>query len=109
LLRKINLNTITGDSDRTGLLEFSELNGCLISFYLIKGESCWYASEQSDRFIMLLKGNLEITLENDLTQLEENEGVIISKGTLYKPETTDTALILVIESKPVFTFINTYE
>jgi len=102
LLRKMNFNNISRDLDKTYLFEFSEFNGCLISFCRINSDSCWFASEQSDRFVLLLRGNLVIIMENDVIQLEENEGVFIPKGILYKPETTDTASILIIESKPVW-------
>ncbi len=84
-------------SDRWSPKKIAELNGQKVLLAKIKGEFVFHKHDNEDELFMVMKGQLQIDLEDSSVLVNEGEFYIVPKGVLHKPIAKEEAHILLFE------------
>lgn len=76
-----------------------ELNGQYIKIAKVKGEFVWHNHEHEDELFQVIRGELEIHLENEIIKLKEGDLYIVPKGVEHKPVAEEECWVLLMEPK----------
>ena len=76
-----------------------EVNDQYIKIAKLKGEFVWHDHKDEDELFFIVRGELEIHLEEDIIHLEEGAIYIVPKGVLHKPVAKDECWVMLIEKK----------
>ena len=60
-------------------------------------EFIWHRHPETDEVFMVIDGNLEIHLRNQILRLKKGELVVIPKGVEHKPACREECMIMLIE------------
>ena len=63
----------------------------------VKGEFVWHKHDETDDFLLVLRGHLTIQLRDRNIDLEEGELFVVPRGIEHCPRAEDEASILLIE------------
>ncbi|MEP7196138.1 MAG: cupin domain-containing protein [Saprospiraceae bacterium] len=81
-----------------------ELNGQHVKLVKFKGEFIWHKHEAEDEMFYVLKGSFRMELRDKKIELNENDFLIVPKGTEHRPVAENEVSIMLFE--PITT-INT--
>ncbi len=99
---KINLNSkLESIKDYWSPKVIAELNDYQFKLVKIKDEFIWHEHNDTDEAFIVIKGNIEIQLENKTIELSEGEMFVVSKGAKHKPIARGEAHIMLIEPRDV--------
>ena len=99
---KINLNSkLESIKDYWSPKVIAELNDYQFKLAKIKDEFIWHEHNDTDEAFVVIKGNIEIQLENKTIELSEGEMFVVSKGAKHKPIARGEAHIMLIEPRDV--------
>ena len=99
---KINLNSkLESIKDYWSPKVIAELNDYQFKLAKIKDEFIWHEHNDTDEAFIVIKGNIEIQLENKTIELSEGEMFVVSKGAKHKPIARGEAHIMLIEPRDV--------
>ena len=99
---KINLNSkLESIKDYWSPKVIAELNDYQFKLAKIKDEFIWHEHNDTDEAFIVIKGNIEIQLENKTVELSEGEMFVVPKGTKHKPIARGEAHIMLIEPRDV--------
>jgi len=76
-----------------------ELNGQYVKLAKLKGEFVWHKHEDEDEMFLVVKGSLNIELQDLEIKLEEGEFFIVPKGVEHKPHADEEVHMLLFEPK----------
>lgn len=76
-----------------------ELNDQYLKIAKVKGEFVWHDHANEDELFMVIKGQLNIELEDETIVLNEGEVYIVPKGVQHKPFAEEECWILLLEPK----------
>ena len=79
----------------------AELNDYQFKLAKIKDEFIWHEHSDTDEAFIVIKGNIEIELEDSTVKLSEGEMFIVPKGAKHKPIARGEAHIMLIEPRDV--------
>ena len=79
----------------------SELNDYQFKLAKIKDEFIWHEHKDTDEAFIVIKGNIEIKLEDRTIELSEGEMFVVPKGAKHKPIARGEAHIMLIEPREV--------
>jgi mannose-6-phosphate isomerase-like protein (cupin superfamily) len=65
----------------------------------IKGTFTWHAHDNEDELFFVLKGSMQIEMEQETVQLNVGDLFIVPKGVRHKPSADEECHILLIERK----------
>lgn len=82
----------------------AQMNDYHIKIAKVQGEFNWHTHPETDEFFLVVKGTLEIHLQDGVVTLNEGEIYVVPKGVEHKPFAQEECHIMMIE--PVGT-INT--
>jgi len=69
---------------------------------VVEGEFHWHKHEAEDEFFLVVKGELQIDIEDHETiALRPNQGVTIPKGVMHRPRAPERTIILMVEPATV--------
>ena len=74
-----------------------ELNGQHIKIAKLKGEFVWHKHEEEDEMFLVLKGVLKMELRDKIITINENEFLIVPKGTEHKPVAEEEVSLMLFE------------
>ncbi len=63
----------------------AELNGQHVKLVKIKGEFVWHKHDDEDELFYVLKGRLKMELRGQTIAIEENEFLVVPRGTEHRP------------------------
>ena len=99
---KINFNSkLKSISDYWSPKVIAELNDYQFKLAKIKGEFIWHEHNDTDEAFVVIKGDIEIELEDRTIKLSEGEMFVVPKGAKHKPVAKCEAHIMLIEPKGV--------
>ena len=76
----------------------SLFNGHDVMVAKLRGEYHWHVHDESDDFFLVLKGYLEIDIENGATvTLQQGQWYVVPKGVRHRPRAPEEAHIVLIE------------
>ena len=99
---KINLKSkLESIKDYWSPKVIAELNDYQFKLAKIKDEFIWHEHNDTDEAFIVIKGNIEIELEDRTIELSEGEMFIVPKGAKHKPIAKGEAHIMLIEPRGV--------
>ena len=79
----------------------TKINDSVARIGIVEGEYHWHKHENDDEFFFVLSGKLYIDLENKTIELNQNQGVTISKGILHRPRAPKKTVMLMVETATI--------
>ena len=77
----------------------AELDDSYIKVAKLKGTLTWHSHDDEDELFFVLKGRLQIEMEEGTVEIEEGEAFVVPKGTRHNPVAEDECLVMLIERK----------
>lgn len=74
-----------------------ELNGQHVRLAKLQGEFVWHHHDDEDELFLVLAGNLELHLEDQVVHLSPGEFFIVPKGVSHKPVAPGEVHVLLLE------------
>ena len=95
---KVNLaKKLDGFDDHWSPRIVAEYNGNEIMVVKIKGEFVWHKHDETDDFFHVLKGSLDIELQDRTVTLGPGELFVVPRGVEHRPVARDEVHLLLIE------------
>ena len=63
----------------------------------VQGEFVWHDHQETDEVFLVIKGNLEIHLRDEVVTLKEGDLYVVPKGVEHKPRAENECHILLVE------------
>ena len=79
----------------------TKVNDSVVRIGIVEGDYHWHKHEEEDEFFFVLSGKLLIDLEDKTIELNENQGVTISKGILHRPRALRRTVMLMVETASI--------
>jgi len=79
----------------------TKVNESVVRLGIVEGEYHWHKHDRDDEFFFVLEGQLQIDLEDRVIELNPNQGVTISKGTMHRPRAPKKTVILMVETSSI--------
>ena len=79
----------------------TKVNNSVVRIGIVEGEFHWHKHDQDDEFFYVLEGKLYIDLEDRTIELEQNQGVTITKGILHRPRAPQKVVMLMVETADI--------
>ncbi len=76
-----------------------EVNDHYIKVAKIKNEFVWHEHPSEDEMFMVVKGEMELELEDRTVTLKEGEFFVVGKGTPHNPKAKEECWIMLFERK----------
>lgn len=76
----------------------TKVNGSVVRVGVVEGEYHWHKHDDDDEFFFVLSGKLYIDLEDKTIELNQNEGITISKGVIHKTRAPQKTVMLMVET-----------
>jgi len=74
-----------------------ELNGQHVKLVKLKGEFVWHKHDQEDELILVIEGVLKMELRDRTIEINQNEFLIVPKGTEHRPVAENEVSVLLFE------------
>jgi mannose-6-phosphate isomerase-like protein (cupin superfamily) len=74
-----------------------ELNGQQVKLVKLKGEFIWHQHENEDELFFVVKGILKMEFRDKTVSVNENEFIIVPKGTEHRPVAEEEVLVMLFE------------
>jgi mannose-6-phosphate isomerase-like protein (cupin superfamily) len=78
-------------------MDVAYINETALRIAQIHGEYNWHTHRDEDEFFLVLKGKIYIDTEEGSTELKENEGYVVRRGTRHRSRAEKPAWILLVE------------
>ena len=76
-----------------------ELNEQYVKLAKFKGEFVWHTHENEDEMFFVLNGELIMEFRDHKTKLQENEFIVVPRGTEHRPVAKKEVAVMLIEPK----------
>jgi len=101
-LQKIDIPSLVEDCKNKWFNQtLTKVNDSVVRLGIVEGEYHWHKHEQDDEFFFVLEGKLFIDLENETIELNQNQGVTISKNILHRPRSPQKTIMLMLETSNI--------
>jgi mannose-6-phosphate isomerase-like protein (cupin superfamily) len=77
------------------------VNDSVIRIGIVEGEYHWHKHDNDDEFFFVLDGQLFVDLEDRTIELNQNEGVTVSKGILHRTRAPQKTVMLMVETRSI--------
>ena len=74
-----------------------DLNGQQVKLVKFEGEFVWHSHEREDELFLVVKGNFDMHLRDEIITLSEGEFLIVPRGVEHKPVAAEEAWVLLFE------------
>ena len=78
-----------------------EVNDCVVRLGVVNGEFHWHKHDEEDEFFYVVEGKLLIDLEDEVVELDPEQGFTVPKGVLHRTRAPERTVILMIEKSTV--------
>jgi mannose-6-phosphate isomerase-like protein (cupin superfamily) len=79
----------------------TKVNDSVVRVAIVEGEYHWHKHDNDDEFFFVLDGQLLIDLEDQTIELNPNQGVTITKGTMHRPRAPKKTVMLMVETDAI--------
>lgn len=76
-----------------------EIDGSYIKVAKVEGTLTWHSHEDEDELFLVLKGQLQIEMEDHTVELEEGDLYVVPRGVRHNPVAKKECLVMLIERK----------
>ena len=76
-----------------------ELNGQHVKLVKFKGEFVWHKHDDEDELFYVLKGCFKMEYRDRTIEINENEFIIVPRGTEHRPVASEEVAIMLFEPK----------
>ncbi|MFO7445701.1 MAG: cupin domain-containing protein [Ignavibacteriaceae bacterium] len=77
------------------------VNDSVVRLGIIHGEFHWHKHDTEDEFFYVIDGKLFVDLEDKIIELNQGEGVTVSKGVIHRTRAPQKTIILMVEPASV--------
>lgn len=77
----------------------AELDDSYVKVAKVRGDLAWHSHENEDELFYVLKGSLQIEMEESTVILNTGEAYVVPKGVLHNPIAEEECHIMLIEKK----------
>ena len=77
----------------------AEVNDEYVKIAKLKGSLVWHTHENEDELFYIIKGNLEIQLEDQTINLSEGDFYVVTKGIKHNPIAKEECWVMLVEKK----------
>jgi mannose-6-phosphate isomerase-like protein (cupin superfamily) len=88
-------------TDRWFNQTLTEVNDSVARIGIVQGEYHWHKHDHDDEFFFVLEGQLLIDLEDRTIELNQHQGVTITKGVMHRPRAPQKTVMLMVETKSI--------
>ena len=88
-------------TDRWFNQTLTEVNDSVARIGFVQGEYHWHKHDHDDEFFFVLEGQLLIDLEDRTIELNQHQGVTITKGVMHRPRAPQKTVMLMVETKSI--------
>jgi mannose-6-phosphate isomerase-like protein (cupin superfamily) len=97
-MEKVNLEQkLSKFSDHWSPKIVGELNGQQVKLVKLIGEFVWHKHDNEDEMFFIVKGKLKMEFRDRSIELNENEFLIVPKGTEHRPVADEEVSIMLFE------------
>ena len=97
-MEKVNLaQKLSLFSDQWSPKIVGELNGQHVKLAKLKGEFIWHKHDHEDELFFVIKGTLKMEYRDKMIIINENEFLIVPKGTEHRPVADEEVSIMLFE------------
>jgi mannose-6-phosphate isomerase-like protein (cupin superfamily) len=97
-MHKVNLNDKLRSFDETWAPKvIGELNGQFVKLVKFQGEYVWHQHDNEDELFLILKGQMDLHLHDQVITVDEGEFIIVPRGVQHKPVAPDLCHALLFE------------
>jgi len=82
-------------------MSLCEVNDSIVRLAVIEGEFHWHKHEKEDEFFFVINGLLLIDLEDQLIELNPNQGFTVPKGVMHRTRAPSRTAVLLIEKSSI--------
>jgi mannose-6-phosphate isomerase-like protein (cupin superfamily) len=101
-LEKIDVPKMVKDcTDKWFNQTLTKVNDSVVRLGIVEGEYHWHKHDNDDEFFYVVDGQLLIDLEDRTIELNPNEGVTITKGTMHRPRAPKRTVMLMVETSEI--------
>ena len=79
----------------------TQVNDSVVRLGIVEGEYHWHKHDNDDEFFFVLEGQLLIDLEDKTIELNQHQGVTISKGVMHRPRAPKKTVMLMVETSAI--------
>jgi mannose-6-phosphate isomerase-like protein (cupin superfamily) len=79
----------------------TKVNSSVVRLGIVEGEYHWHKHDNDDEFFFVLQGKLLVDLEDRTIELNPNQGVTVSKGTLHRTRAPQKTVMLMVETNTI--------
>jgi mannose-6-phosphate isomerase-like protein (cupin superfamily) len=79
----------------------TKVNNSVVRIGIVQGEFHWHKHDEDDEFFYVIEGKLYIDLEDRTIELEQDQGVTITKGVMHRPRALERVVMLMVESSEI--------
>ena len=79
----------------------TKINDSVARIGIVEGDYHWHKHDNDDEFFFVLSGKLFIDLEEKTIELNEKQGVTISKGVMHRPRAPKKTVMLMVETASI--------
>ena len=79
----------------------TKVNESVVRIGIVEGEYHWHKHDNDDEFFFVLEGQLLIDLEDRTIELNPNQGVTITRGTMHRPRAPKKTVMLMMETSDI--------
>jgi mannose-6-phosphate isomerase-like protein (cupin superfamily) len=79
----------------------TKVNDSVVRLGIVEGEYHWHKHDNDDEFFFVLDGKLLIDLEDQIIELNPNQGVTISNGIMHRPRAPKKTVMLMVETNTI--------
>lgn len=76
-----------------------EVNDDYIKIAKLKGEFVWHTHIDEDELFYIVKGTLDIQLEQEVIQLQTGDFYVVQKGVKHSPLAVEECWVMLVEKK----------
>jgi len=79
----------------------TKVNNSVVRLGIVEGEYHWHKHDNDDEFFFVLDGQLLIDLEDQIIELNPNQGVTIGKGIMHRTRAPKKTVMLMVETSTI--------
>ncbi len=79
----------------------TQVNDCVIRVGIVEGEYHWHKHDNDDEFFFVLEGKLFVDIEDRIIELNQGQGVTVSKGVVHRTRAPKKTVMLMVENKTI--------
>jgi mannose-6-phosphate isomerase-like protein (cupin superfamily) len=101
-LEKIDVQQMVSEcKDKWFNQTLTQVNQSVVRVGIVEGEYHWHKHDNDDEFFFVLEGQLFVDLEDQIFELNPNQGITVSKGVMHRTRAPKKTVMLMVETSSI--------